>query len=76
MRWMPKENRRIGIIVSSKVGRAYKRNAIKRVVREYFRLNREAFPKGDVVVIARNPLGLLEKSLVRKALRDLLERIH
>jgi len=58
------------------VGRAYNRNAIKRVVREYFRLNREAFPKGDVVVIARNPLGLLEKSLVRKALRDLLERIH
>lgn len=43
--------RRLGIIASRRAGNAVHRNRIKRIVREFFRQNREAFPVGDSVVI-------------------------
>ncbi len=43
--------RRLGITVSRKVGKAVKRNYIKRCVREYFRLNKEFFPESSDIVI-------------------------
>lgn len=44
--------RRIGIIVSRKVKGAVRRNRTKRLVREYFRLNKEKFPSSsDIIVI-------------------------
>lgn len=45
---------RLGLVVSRKVGSAVERNRVKRIVREWFRRNREMFgPSADVVVIAR-----------------------
>ena len=44
---------RLGITASKKVGNSVKRNRIKRLIREFFRLNKHKFPKGyDVVITA------------------------
>lgn len=51
---------RVGITVSKKVGTAVQRNRIKRMVREFVRLNRGWVPEGcDVVVIAKRSAATL-----------------
>jgi ribonuclease P protein component len=56
--------RRLGLTVTKKVGNAVKRNRIKRLIREFFRLNKSLFPAGyDVVIMVRRnmpPLTYLE----------------
>ncbi|MBI5299665.1 MAG: ribonuclease P protein component [Deltaproteobacteria bacterium] len=67
-----KENRRLGIVVSKKVAKANRRNLIKRIVREYFRLHPSLFPLGDVVVIANPVVGALTKKEIWEYLKDAL----
>jgi ribonuclease P protein component len=48
------EYNRLGISVHRKAGNAVRRNRIKRLIREVFRLNRDLFPAAvDVVVTIR-----------------------
>jgi ribonuclease P protein component len=48
------EGQKLGLTVSQKVGCAVRRNRVKRLVREVFRLHRELFPGSvDIVVIAK-----------------------
>ncbi|MCE5334625.1 MAG: ribonuclease P protein component [Desulfobacteraceae bacterium] len=49
------DNHRLGLIVLKRFWCAAKRNRIKRVIREWFRLNKDRIPKPakDIVVIAR-----------------------
>ena len=69
-----KEKQRLGIVISRKVGGAVKRNRIKRIVREMFRLSPEKFPQGDVIVIAREGVDGLSNPLLRKALESVLAK--
>lgn len=49
-----KSTSRIGITVSSKFGNAVKRNKIKRLIREFFRINYKSLKYGNYVLIVKN----------------------
>lgn len=55
---------RLGLVTSKKTGNAVRRNRLRRVLREVFRLHPELFPDGcEVVIIAREscpPLAFAE----------------
>jgi ribonuclease P protein component len=59
---------RLGITVSKRVGNAVKRNRIKRLVREFFRQNKESFLNGyDVNFIAdKNAWHLVFKDIEKE----------
>ncbi|MFO7570736.1 MAG: ribonuclease P protein component [Smithellaceae bacterium] len=67
--------KRLGITVTKKAGNAVKRNRIKRLIREFFRRNRDLFPQGhDVVVMARKNMPPLTYQDTCKELTKLFER--
>ncbi|MBC2711345.1 MAG: ribonuclease P protein component [Desulfosarcina sp.] len=67
---------RLGITVSKKVGKAVTRNRIKRIIREYFRLNRSFLPgRLDINIIARQSSGRIGAAVVRDHLGDCFETI-
>jgi ribonuclease P protein component len=46
---------RLGLTVSTKVGKAVVRNRVRRRLKEAYRLSEESFPRGyDIVVVARD----------------------
>jgi len=52
----PSGARRLGITVGKKVGNAVKRNRIKRLLREFFRVHKQQFsPAQDFVIMAKWP---------------------
>ena len=45
---------RLGIVARKKTGNAVKRNRVKRLIREFFRLHKSDFPQGyDIVIVAK-----------------------
>lgn len=44
-----KENKKLGIAVTRKVGNAILRNRFKRIIREFFRLNKDKFAPGSLI---------------------------
>jgi ribonuclease P protein component len=64
---------RLGITVSKKVGKAVTRNRIKRIIREYFRVNRSILPvQLDINVIARKASATIGNESLREKLGCLL----
>jgi ribonuclease P protein component len=64
---------RLGITVSKKVGDAVRRNRVKRLIREYFRLNKTRFVTSrDIVVIGKKGMPRLSYQDVCKELAVLV----
>ena len=64
---------RLGITVSKKIANAPKRNKVKRLIREYFRLNKATVPKGyDIVIAAKRDASYLDLWKIEKELREVI----
>ena len=70
------ERTRLGITVTKKVGCAAARNRIKRVTREYFRLNRQYIKgKWDINIIAKKQAANLSTRQAFSSLKNIFDRI-
>lgn len=68
-----KDVKRLGLAVGKKAGGAVSRNRIKRLVREFFRLNREQMPESsDLIVLAKENIEIEGYHEVFEELRVIL----
>jgi ribonuclease P protein component len=70
------DHSRLGITVTKKVAQAVERNRIKRLVREFFRLNRRCLSgRWDINVIAKRQSAGITSEKAFRSLQNLFDRI-
>jgi ribonuclease P protein component len=63
---------RLGVTVTKRTGNAVRRNRIKRMIREYFRLHKARFPQEcDVVVAAKKDAKELDFREIQRELDEI-----
>ena len=68
---------RLGITVARKYGKAVKRNRIKRLLREFFRLNKKLFKTGyDYVIVVKRNCNVKNYWEVKEELEEFLNRLE
>ncbi len=67
---------RLGFVISKKnIRQAVKRNRVRRIIRESFRLNQDNLPAVDMIILARQGLGELENDQVHKLMKKCWSRL-
>lgn len=65
----------LGITITKKVGKAVFRNKIKRIVREFFRLNKKNLEKQlDIVIIAKKEIAKLNSKEISFYVKDVFKK--
>lgn len=63
------EHPRLGFVISKKnIRRAVKRNRVRRIIRESFRLHQHELPNVDIVILARKGLDDLDNEQLHKVI--------
>ena len=63
---------RLGVVVTKRLGKAVKRNRVKRLLREFFRRHHTELPAVDLVIMAKKGAEALEYQQVEAELSRLL----
>ena len=70
------ETKRLGLVVSRKLGIAVKRNRAKRRLREIFRLNKHLMKPGiDIIFLPRQPIVRLPFNDIKETVLGLLKKL-
>jgi ribonuclease P protein component len=70
------ERPRLGLVVTKRLGKAVRRNRVKRLLREFFRRHKDQLPPGDLLIMAKKGAAALDYHQVQEELsRVLLTRI-
>jgi ribonuclease P protein component len=68
----PGERPRLGLVVTKRLGKAVRRNRVKRLVREFFRRHKNVLPLADIIIMAKKGAAELSYHEVHEELGRVL----